>query len=1173
MKKLKSAIWALIVILVLCIALTACSGGGEDNPPPEEPPTGETSFVYEGLKYEKTEGYLDCVTLLGPVDKDITTVAVPAEANGYEVNGIATSAFEGCTSLERVVIEANMDSNLMGTGCFKGCTSLEYFENLGQTGSEWFVGCTSLTEVKGGRATLIEIGIQYPEAFNSWKDVKTQIKKLTVVDLDQNVHLYGMTALTEVVFEGNCTQFPSFQYCPALEKVEIPEGITELNSNFLSCDSLREITLPSTLKTINGYLIDNNVPGSLKRLNISDLEAFLNIEFVAENKSALYDTYSFDIYLNGEPLKDLTIPESVTRIPDSIFSCASIESLTLHNGVTEIGTRTFKNCTSLVTLELPDSVTKIGEEAFGGVTLASLKIGSGLSELGTEAFSKNVYEVWNQSPLDLEGYFTGAYAVHTDMNDTPVIYIIDGSIIHKEEGVAYGTLIDYKGEGGKVTLPTVDEIPKYSIATRAFNMWDYITEIDIPSCVYYISADAFSGSTIEKIQLYGSETEVDYNAFRGATWLWDIYSTVKYNVSEENPYGWHTDFTEPSVLDRSIEDFAFVTLDEVPYLIFYNGISEEITLPENYKGEKYMLYTGSLTNGKSVVTKIQVPNGALCGIQKDAVSSNFYEYVDGVSYFGEWVIKADSFTPSGGATVAKLVVRDGTVGIADYAFDGCDSEMPLVLPESLMYVGYRAFKNYEYLPIVLPSKLAYVGEEAFDDAAAVGGAAITLPEGLVYIGKNAFNGARLTGAVKINKDAFVGDCAFLGSGLDEIILADGAALSVRAIRGSFKIIRIGVGAQVTDGDELSGYYYNGSLEKIYVTSLDEWLTFVAEFARISPQYSGVELYIDGVLAQSVTVPEGVTELPANAFFGISLKEITLPDSITTLKEGSLMADGLETVKGGTFVATVESGAISSLDLVESHIYGNIEYRFMEALRPVSLDITWAMPKAGTALPARFFEDCTKLSQVFVPVGCTLGEKVFVSVPSYFTVIFEDGFGSTSAWAQVESEEKTYTLGTYYDELEGTYGTVKTYMGIDGGFAYERVTEGEAEIIGYFGGNITPTVPTTVDGRTVTGIAALAFLNRTELTSVTVSEGITQIGVRAFEGCTSLTAVSLPASIQRILSLAFESCTALTSVSVTSGGSFAIADLSGSIVGTVDSSDSASFAAKLIEQAICVFGKL
>ena len=73
------------------------------------------------------------------------------------------------------------------------------------------------------------------------------------------------------------------------------------------------------------------------------------------------------MYLNGELVTDLVIPDGVTSIGDyAFYNYNSLTSVTIGNGVTSIGSSAFDGCTSLKSITIPDSVTSIGESAFSG---------------------------------------------------------------------------------------------------------------------------------------------------------------------------------------------------------------------------------------------------------------------------------------------------------------------------------------------------------------------------------------------------------------------------------------------------------------------------------------------------------------------------------------------------------------------------------------------------------------------------------------------------------------------------------------------------------------------------------------------------------------------------------------------------------------------------------------
>src|SRR5258705_489924 len=87
--------------------------------------------------------------------------------------------------------------------------------------------------------------------------------------------------------------------------------------------------------------------------------------------------------------------------------------------------------------------------------------------------------------------------------------------------------------------------------------------------------------------------------------------------------------------------------------------------------------------------------------------------------------------------------------------------------------------------------------------------------------------------------------------------------------------------------------------------------------------------------------------------------------------------------------------------------------------------------------------------------------------------------------------------------------------------------GTITITGYTGPGGAVTIPDTINGLPVTSIGDVAFLQRTNLTSVTIGSNITNIGNYAFASCSSLTNVTIPNSVTRMGNWAFSSCSNLT----------------------------------------------
>lgn len=93
----------------------------------------------------------------------------------------------------------------------------------------------------------------------------------------------------------------------------------------------------------------------------------------------------------------------------------------------------------------------------------------------------------------------------------------------------------------------------------------------------------------------------------------------------------------------------------------------------------------------------------------------------------------------------------------------------------------------------------------------------------------------------------------------------------------------------------------------------------------------------------------------------------------------------------------------------------------------------------------------------------------------------------------------------------------------GDYEYQVLDDGTAEIITYNGSAETLTIPSKLDGYTVTSIGDSAFKERTSLTSVSIPSGVTSIKSWAFGCCRNLTNVNIPDSVTSIGDWAFGSC--------------------------------------------------
>lgn len=233
-------------------------------------------------------------------------VIIPETLNGVEFNSkgnvssysIKAGAFSA-SALKSVVIEGAETYFAMNSsgkdGVFANCvqlTDVKFMAETAQYGKNLFYGCTALTSVQlPSKATTLGesmfaectalTSITLPETLTALPGYIFQnCTGLTSVTIPKSVTTLGYSVfrgsgikeieipagieaipnwtfmdcanLTKVVFHEGLTSIGvhSFENCTALEKVELPEGLTKLDG-FTGCTNLKEITLPGTLESIS----------------------------------------------------------------------------------------------------------------------------------------------------------------------------------------------------------------------------------------------------------------------------------------------------------------------------------------------------------------------------------------------------------------------------------------------------------------------------------------------------------------------------------------------------------------------------------------------------------------------------------------------------------------------------------------------------------------------------------------------------------------------------------------------------------------------------------------------------------------------------------------------------------------------------------------------------------
>ena len=364
--------------------------------------------IPEGVTTIGGRAFEDCTSLSSiTIPEGITTIGDRAFDGCSSLTGITipegiTSigdySFYDCSSLTGITIPGSVTT--IGGCAFDGCSSLTSItipEGVTTIGNSAFRFCDSLTDVSiTDLAAWCRIDfandsatpMQY--AKNIWLDGR----KIVSVAVPEGVTevkaytFYGFKDLIQVTLPAGVTAIGdwAFSDCSSLTSIMIPKSVTAIGSRaFQSCKSLTSIEIPSSVTAIGEDAFYRC--SSLKDVSITDLDAWYRIDFADYRATPM--RYAKNIWLDGQKLVSVTVPEGVTEVKAYTFcGFKDLIQVTIPKSVTTIGDRAFSGCSSLSSITIPEGVTAIGDGAFHGCSsLISITIPEGVTTIGVGAFA------------------------------------------------------------------------------------------------------------------------------------------------------------------------------------------------------------------------------------------------------------------------------------------------------------------------------------------------------------------------------------------------------------------------------------------------------------------------------------------------------------------------------------------------------------------------------------------------------------------------------------------------------------------------------------------------------------------------------------------------------------------------------------------------------------------
>lgn len=414
------------------------------------------------------------------------------------------------------------------------------------------------------------------------------------------------------------------------------------------------------------------------------------------------------IFDSLEMVKSVTIPEGVVSIDDSTFSgCENLKNITLPSTLKTIGEEAFRHCFSLQTITLPSGIEFIGDSAFFGCTkIEEFIIPESILYLGHNAFSgcTNLTSVTLPGSLKKISWTYGG--------DPETITITDGLIAIEDDGFSH---LGVK----TINLPKSLE----TIGKKAFAYCQNLESIVIPEGVKTIKSEAFSHCTsLKTIDIPDNVTELEsaicYNCSNlqsvkignGVTKLSDLMFENCDNIEK----------VEIGNNVKIIGYYAFYGCDNLKFFDLGNSVEtihsyafscsglEEISIPKSVKTINEYAFS-KCTNLKN----ISLPDSIECiGINAFFDTSYFNDisnWENGVLYIGKHLIISKN------QIFGTYKIKDGTLTIADYAFNENKNLTGIIIPEGIKIIPSRAFSGCDNIKsVILPNSITTLRSFSFN---------------------------------------------------------------------------------------------------------------------------------------------------------------------------------------------------------------------------------------------------------------------------------------------------------------------------------------------------------------------------------------------------------------------------------------------------------------------------
>jgi len=783
---------------------------------------------------------------------------------------------------------------------------------------------------------------------------------------------------------------------------------------------------------------------------------------------------------------DIIIPsvspngETVIGVGDRAFGYMAfpISSVVIPDSVTIIGREAFAWCEALTSVTIGNKVTHIGSFAFGCCSsLEKIDIPQSVTQIELDAFHSCVVLSCIEVDSDNETYCS-----------------IDGNLYTKDgkELVKYAA---GKNDTTFIIPDGVETIGVYSVYCST-----KITNIVMPDSVISIQAWAFQGCTsLTNVKLSNNIESIGYEAFGDCSSLMTIVIPNSIKTIGGNFFNWLS-VLETAYYEGCESDWSKISIEENEYFfkatLYYYSATQPTT-----EGNFWHYVNGAPTVWEVHIHTYEskgTPSADYATVSVTYTCSCGDTYSETITSIVDFTVTAENRTMVGftGAANENLVIpavfeNNGTwyrvISIGDSAFEYCFSLTGVTIPDSVITIGYSAFcVCTDLTSVTIGDSVTAIGVAAFYRCEGLTN--VTIPNSVTTIGGQAFD--KCTNLTSVT----------IGNSVTDI--------GCRAFESCTNLTSFAVDENNTAYQSINGNLYSKDGTVLVAYAIGKTDTSFAIPNSVTTIGFGAFACCDNLT--SVTIPDSVITIDQYAFYKCSnVTGVMIPDSATTVESGAFAeCSNITSVTIGNSVINIGYAAFSLCSNLADVYYTGSESEWNQMIIGYNNDCL-------TNATRYYYSETQPTTEGnywhYVDDVPTVWE---IHIHNYTSVVTTEPTATANGIV-------TYTCScgdSYTEELVPQDFTV---------------TSGNRTMIGYTGEeNENLVIPAVFEDNgtwyRVTTIGDDAFIECSNLESVTISDSVTSIGYMAFYSCDNLASVTIPDSVITISSYAFFDCFKLAS---------------------------------------------